>query len=328
MTQQDRPTGWGGEPVAAPELTEVRAAAQWLQGRIVRTPLLPLRGAAREDVFVKPETLQHIGSYKIRGALNWARGLTDEQRARGLSTCSAGNTAQALGAAAQHYRVPARSMLPDTVPANKLEAIESYGVEPVRMPLEQLILYMLEERWRDDTYCYLNPWGDPRMVAGSGTIALEILEDLPEVDTMFVPVGGGGLAAGLGSTLKELRPSVRIVGVQAAASPALHAAFEAGGPVWVQAQATICEGAAVPVVVDEMYPLLRDVVDEVVLVGEDEARAAIRHLALQNKLVVEGAGAISVAALLAREPGADGRAVCILSGGSISAERLRAALTD
>ena len=321
------PTGWGGAPVAAPSIEAIRDAAEWLRPRVVRTPLLEFRGPDEAaEIYLKPETLQPIGSFKIRGALNWARHLGAEERARGLSTCSAGNTAQALGYAARGWGVEARSMLPDTVPDNKLRAIRGYGVTPVTLPFEELILYMLEERWRGEPYCYLNPWGDAHMIAGSATIGLEIFGDLPQVDTVFVPVGGGGLAAGVGSALAALKPSTRVVGVQTEASPALQASFEKGHPVWVESRPTICEGAAVPIIVDEMFPLLREVIDEVAVVSEDAARAAIRLLALDNKLVVEGAGAVSVAAALATPQSQRGKSVCILSGGSISAERLIAAL--
>ncbi len=324
-----RPTGWGGKPVAAPALADVRDAAVFLHDKVVRTPLLALGGGADgADVFLKPEVLQPIGSFKLRGVLNWARHLSEAERARGLSTCSAGNTAQALGYAARQFGVPARSLLPDNVPASKVAAIEAYGVTPVRVPREDLILYMLEERWRQEPYCYLNPWGDPHMIAGSGTVGIEIWKDLAAVDTVFLPVGGGGLAAGAGSVLKALKPSLRIVAAQAEASPALHAALAAGRSVWVESRPTICEGTAVPVLVDEMLPLLRAVVDEVALVSEDAVGAAIRRLALCNHLVVEGAGALAVAAVLATPRARRGLTVCIVSGGSIGAERLAAAVTS
>ncbi len=321
-----RPTGWGGSPVERPAVVDVEDAAAWLRDHVVRTPLLPLRGA--DDVLVKPEVLQPIGSFKLRGALNWAHHLSATARAAGLSTCSAGNTAQALGFAARHFGVAARSMLPDTVPDNKLEAIRGYGVTPVTMPFEELILFMLEERWRNEPQSYLNPWGDPHMIAGSGTVGLEILADLPDVDTVFVPVGGGGLIAGVGSVIKALRPATRIIGVQSDAAPALQALFDHGRPTWVESRPTICEGAAVPVIVDEMAPLLREVVDEVVTVSDKDASIAIGRLALDAKLVVEGAGALPVAAATAMTREQRGRSVCILSGGSISADRLVAALRE
>lgn len=163
------------------------------------------------------------------------------------------------------------------------------------------------------------------MLAGSGTIAVEILDELAELDAVYIPVGGGGLVAGIGSVIKELRPAVEVIGVQSRSCPSLRAALDAGEPRWVETAATICDGTTVPVVVDEMYPLVSSVVDRVVLVSEADVRTAIAHLALRNKLVVEGSGAMSVAAALAEERG--GPVACILSGGSIGADRLADILT-
>jgi threonine dehydratase len=155
------------------------------------------------------------------------------------------------------------------------------------------------------------------MIAGHGTIGLEIFEDLPALDSVFVPVGGGALIAGVASVLKALKPSVRVYAVQAAVNSALAAAFAAGGPTWTEWRDTIVEGASTPVITDEMYPMLRLLVDEVVLVSEDQVMAAMRRLALRSKLVTEGAGAAAVAAALAT-PGAErGVSVCIVSGGSV-----------
>ena len=323
MDLSNRPTGWGGEPVPRPALEDMRAAAGRIHGKIVRTPLVPLHSyEAAADIYLKPEILQPIGSFKLRGVLNWATCLTEEARQKGLSTTSAGNTAQALGYVARLLNISARTLLPDSVPDNKLDAILSYGVEPVRVPFDQLLDYMLHEHWRGEPYTYLNPWGDPDMIAGSGTVGLEIVDDLPDVRTVYAPVGGGGLISGVGSALKSLNPDIRVVAVQPESCPSLQKAFETGRSLWIQSGATICDGAAVPVIVDQMYPLLREVVDDVVLIPEEAVKDAIRHLALKNKLVVEGAGALSVAAALSTPPEERGKAVCILSGGSIDAARL------
>ena len=320
---ETRSAGWGGPPVAPPALADVRTAAARLEGVAVRTPLLPLAGEGRDaTLFLKPEVLQPSGSYKLRGVYNWAAGLAAEERERGLSTHSSGNTALALGHVARLFGVSARSLMPDSVPEHKVRAIRAAGVEPRPVPLGELLAYVFEERWRQEPYCFLNPWADPRMLAGSGTLAVEILADLPDLDTVFVPVGGGGLVIGLGGTLKALKPSVRVVGVQSAACPALDASFRAGRAVWVEPQPSLCDGTAVPLVVEQLYPALRAIVDEVMLVGEDEVRAAVRRLAAGNKLVVEGSGAMSVAAALATPTARRGRAVCVLSGGSIGAEKL------
>jgi threonine dehydratase len=207
----------------------------------------------------------------------------------------------------------------------KVDGVRSYGVTPVPVPFSALMDYVFDRGWEQEPYSYLNPWGDPSMLAGSGTIGIEILDQLPELAAVYIPVGGGGLVAAIGSVMKELRPAVEVVGVQSTACPSLGAALEAGRPTWVQAAATICDGTSVPVVVDEMYPLVSSVVDRVVLVSEEDVRAAIARLALGNKLVVEGSGAMSLAAALGDRR--DGPAACIVSGGSIGADRLAEIIT-
>lgn len=327
MVEQGRKTGWGGAAIAAPEVSEFEEARARIRDVAVRTPLVPLQGYdAVSDIWLKPEVLQPVGSFKIRGVFNWATSLTDPERRRGLATTSAGNIAQALGYAARVLGVSARSLVPDWLADNKTRSLERYGVELVRVPFDDLLDYMFEERWRQEPYSYLNPWGQPELLAGHGTMGLEILEDMPDVETVFVPVGGGGLIAGVGSALKALRPSVRLVGVQAAANPALQAAFAAGRSMWIEWKDTICEGVSVPIIVDEMYPLLRRLVDEVVLVSEESVRDAIRLLALRNKLVAEGAGAVAVAAAQSVAPSERGKTVCVVSGGSIDADLLASIL--
>ena len=237
----------------------------------MRTPLLPLHSyQGGTDIWLKPETLQPVGSFKIRGVYNWAAGLTEADRSRGLSTTSAGNTAQALGYAARVFGVPARSLVPEWLPANKGASLERYGVDLVRVPFDDLLDYMFEERWRSEPYSYLNPWDQPELLAGHGTAGLEIIEDMPAIDSVFVPVGGGGLIAGNGSAVKAVNPKVRVAAVQAEVNPAFQAALDAGRSVWIDWQETICEGASVPIIVDEMFPLLKSVTDDVVLVSEAE----------------------------------------------------------
>ena len=325
-TGRPRRTGFGGTPVVAPSLDDVRAAAERIRDVAVRTPLVPLRSysGAQPDILLKPETLQPVTSFKIRGAYNWAASLTREERERGISTVSAGNTAQALGHAARLLGVPARSRLPDTTPRAKIEAIQAYGMEPVLMPGDELFDWMLSAGWEDEPYTFLHPWVEPLMIAGSGTVGLEIHEDQPDVDTVFVPVGGGGLICGVGSTIKALNPGVRIVAVQPEVCAPLRASLEAGAPVWVDTGPTLCDGLGVPLVTDEMWPLLREVVDDTVTVSEEQVRDAIRRLALDNKLVVEGAGAAALAAALATPVAERGLSVCVLSGGSIDGDKLAA----
>lgn len=313
-----RRTGWGGPPVEAPTIAELDAAAERIDGVAVRTPLVPLHGYdARPTIWLKPEVLQPVGSFKIRGVYNWAASLTPAARALGLSTTSAGNTAQAVGFAARAFGVPARSLVPEWLPDNKSASLESYGVDLVRMPFDDLLDYMFEEAWRTEPFSYLNPWGQPELVAGHGTMGAEILGDLPAVESVFIPIGGGGLMAGVGGAIKAIDPSVRVIGVQAAANPAFRAALDAGESVWIEWGETICEGTSVPIIVDEMFPLLRRVVDEVMLISDDEVRDAMKWLALRNKLVTEGAGGLALAAALRTPETERGLSVCVVSGGSI-----------
>ena len=320
-------TGSGGPPIPPPSIRDIQQAAGRISGVALRTPLLRFRTMEEaEPVWLKAECLQPAGSFKLRGVLNWARSLSGAELERGLSTQSAGNTAQALGYVARLLGVPARSLLPDSAPRVKVEGVRSYGVTPVPVPFSALMDYVFDRGWEREPYSYLNPWGDPSMLAGSGTIGMEVLDELPELAAVYVPVGGGGLVAAIGSVIKELRPAVEVVGVQSTACPSLGAALEAGRPTWVQAAATICDGTSVPVVVDEMYPLVSSVVDRVVPVSEDDVRTAIARLALGNKLVAEGSGAMSLAAALGDRR--DGPVACIVSGGSIGADRLAKILTS
>ena len=314
----DRPTGWGGDPVLPPRLEDVIEAAHRIEGLVVRTPLMPMHGyEAGADIYLKPEVLQRVGSFKIRGVGNWALTLSAEERWRGIATTSAGNTAMALGHMGRVLGVPARSHVPDSLHESKREALAAYGVDLVHVSMTGLMRFMFDEAWRDEPHSYLNPWGEPLMIAGHGTIGIEIFDDLPEIDSVFIPVGGGALLGGVASVLKTLKPSIRVYAVQARVNSALAAAFEAGGPRWIEWQETIVEGASTPVITDEMFPMLRRLVDHLVLVGEEEVMAAMRQLALGDKLVTEGAGAAAVAAALATPVEERGLSVCVVSGGSV-----------
>jgi threonine dehydratase len=206
-----RRTGWGGAPVSAPGLDAVELAVERLRGTAVRTPLVGLHSYDTvTDIYLKPEVLQPVGSFKIRGVGNWALSLTEKERSRGISTTSAGNTAAALGYMARRLGVPAKSMVPDTLHDTKRRTLASYGVELVEVGMEELMAYMFEERWRGEPYNYLNPWGEPLMIAGHATIGVELIEDLPELESVFIPVGGGALLSGVAAALKALKPSVRV----------------------------------------------------------------------------------------------------------------------
>jgi threonine dehydratase len=304
-----------------PTLAEIERAAERLRGVIVRTPLVPLDGSdSGRDLLLKPETLQPITNFKIRGVFHAAAALPPEERARGLSTVSAGNTAQALAWTGRRFGVPARSVMPDSAPRTKIEAVRRWGGEPVLVPTEELFRFLRERGWEREPYAFIHPWTNRDLMIGHGTIGLEILADCPDVETVFVPVGGGGLLAGVGAALAGSRAGVRVVAVEPEGCPALHESLRQGKPASVECR-TMCDGVAVPYITDEMFPLLRDVADEVALVAEEDVRAAIRRLALERRWIVEGSAALSVAAALAVPPERRGRSVCLVTGASIDPDR-------
>ena len=318
-----------------PTIPEIKDAAKRLTRVAVHTPLVPLHSFdGRDDILLKLEIHQPVTSFKIRGVFNAVAELSDEQRAAGLSTVSAGNTAQALAWTARRFGVSSRSIMPDTAPPTKIEAVRRYGGEPVLVPMAEVFRFLKEHLWEDEPYAFIHPWTNRNVMIGHGTIGLEIIDDLPDVDTVYIPVGGGGLMGGVGTALKALRPTsetglpgVRVVAVEPAGCPALHESLKQGKPASVECN-TICDGVAVPYMTEEVFPLLREVVDRVELVSEDAVKATIKRLALGNRIIVEGAGALSVAAALATPDKERGKTVCIVTGGSIDTEKLIAILGD
>jgi threonine dehydratase len=292
------------------------------------TPLLPLHehwGA--RNVFIKLETLQPVGSFKIRGVFNAVASLSEGERARGVSTVSAGNTAQALAFAARHFGVPARSLMPESAPRSKIDAVRAWGGEPILVPTAEVFRFLKERGWESEPYAFVHPWTNRNVMTGHGSLGLEIAEDLPDVETVIVPVGGGGLLAGVASALRAVKPGVRLVAVEPEACPAFHESLRSGRPAQVDCR-TIADGVAVPYMTEEMFPLLRELSPECRLVSEEAIREAVRLLVRHDKLVVEPSGALGVAAALALPPEERGRTACILTGGSIDAEKLASILTD
>ncbi|MFT4596795.1 MAG: threonine dehydratase [Paracrocinitomix sp.] len=313
-------SGWGGPAVAPSSLEAIREAAGTIAGVSRNTPLVPLRsyGLAEESLGIelKLETLQDVASFKIRGVYNWLSHLTPAERAAGLNTHSAGNTAQALGYAAQRFGCDAQTLVPNRTPEGKLEAIRKYGVKTIAVSMDELLDFIFSAGWTEEPQSYLNPWGDPMMIAGNATVALEILEERPDMASLFVPVGGGGLLAGVGSAVRALKSSCRVVAVQVESCQALSGALSHGGPVWVPMGDSLSD-ISLPVIVDELFPLLASVVDEVITVGEDELREAVRILAVENKVVAEGAGALALAGALQVDQAIRGESACIVSGASL-----------
>jgi threonine dehydratase len=311
-----------------PLIDEIRAARERLEAVVRHTPLVPLHehfGA--EEIYLKVETFQPVGSFKLRGVFHAVASFSEEERSRGVSTVSAGNTAQALAWSARHFGVPARSLMPDTAPRAKTDAVRAYGGEPVLVPVAEVFRYLKERGWEREPYAFVHPWTSPAVMRGHGSLGLEVLEDLPDVETVFIPVGGGGLLAGVGSAIRALAPDVRLVAVEPEGCPAFDESLAAGSPVEVDCE-TICDGVAVPYMTEEMFPILRELTSECRLVSEHDVKATIKALALRNDLVVEGSGALSVAAALRMPRGERGRSVCLLTGGSIDPGKLAAILND
>ena len=316
------------EPATRPSLEDIRQAADRIRGVIVETPLVPLHSfESTGDILLKPEIHQAVTSFKLRGVFNAVASLSDDERQKGLSTVSAGNTAQALAWAARYFGVPARSLMPEAAPRTKIEAVRAYGATPELVPVNELFRYLREHGWESEPCAYIHPWTNQNVMIGHASIGLEILADYPDVDSVFVSVGGGGLIAGVASALKTLKPSVKVIAVEPQGCPSLHASLEAGKPTSVDCD-TICDGVAVPYITEEMFPLLRELVDEAVLVSETDVKRMIRRLALGNKMIVEGAGALSAAAAIAMPQEKRGKCVAVISGGSIDSDKLTAILND
>jgi threonine dehydratase len=301
-------------------LTAIRRAAALQTGAVVRTPLVPHRGELEGpgELLLKLETLQPIGSFKLRGIQSAVAAMSASARAAGLLTVSAGNTAQALSWCGRRYGVAAHCLMPDTAPAAKVDAVRRLGGTPRLRPRDEVFRFLREAGWLHEPFSFVHPWIDPRVIAGHGSLGLELHEERPDLEAVYLPVGGGGLLAGVASALSALGPGIEIVAVQAAGCPALAAALEHDRPVDVECR-TICDGIAVPFLTAEIFPLLRSLVDEVVLVDETEVRAAMRSLALDDKLVAEPSGAIALAAARKRRRAGRARRVeaCVVTGGSV-----------
>ena len=308
--------------VTPPTLNEVTAAAKRLEAVAVHTPLIALHTLdCTSDILLKPEILQPVTSFKIRGIYHAVASLSDQERARGISTVSAGNTAQALAWCGRHFGIPARSLMPDSAPQSKIDAVRAYGGEPVLVPLDEVFRYLREHGWEDEPYSFIHRWTSRDVMLGHGSIALEIIEDCPDVEAVFIPVGGGGLMGGVGSTLKALKPSVKVFAVEPEGCPSLYASLQAGQPMSVDCN-TICDGVAVPYITDEMFGLLKTIVDESVLVSEEAVKSMVKRLAMGNKIIAEPSGALAAAAATNLPLEERGQCVCLVTGGSIDRTKL------
>ena len=304
------------------ELAAIEAARERIAGTAVRTPLIRLHvedGPA--EIYLKLENLQPINSFKIRGATNAIMLASPGERAKGLVTASAGNMAQGVAWAARELGLPATIAVPEHAPQAKLTAIERLGGRVLKLPYDDWWQVIVNSRVDGVEGLFVHPVQDPGVMAGNGTIGLEILEDLPDPDAIVIPYGGGGLTSGIASAVKALRPATRIVTAEPQGGAALAAAFEAGHPVDVEYRPSFVDGAGSRRVLDSMWPLVSGLVDQALAIPVQDVAAAVRTLAERVRVIAEGAGALAPAAALSGRAGT-GKVVCIVSGGNINLSKL------
>ena len=311
-------------------IAEVYRAAEVLKN-VARHPKLVgvTKFIPNAQVYLKPENLQLTGSFKLRGAYYKISQLSDEEKSRGVIACSAGNHAQGVALGATHNGIKSIICLPAGAPISKVEATKALGAEVCLVPgvyddAYRKALQLQEEHG----YTLVHPFDDPLVIAGQGTIGLEIIEEMPDVEAVIVPVGGGGLISGFAFTLKTLNPDIKIYGVQTEGAPSMVESLKPNNRIRLNSVSTIADGIAVKEPGINTFEMCQKYVDEIVTVSDDEVASAILTLIEQQKLVAEGAGAVSVAAAMYNKVPIDGKkVVCIVSGGNIDVTSLNRVIT-
>jgi threonine dehydratase len=308
-------------------LDNIAAARAVIAGRLHRTPLVASAALSHQigaPLYLKLENWQKTGSFKPRGVLNKIASLSDEERARGLVTASAGNHAQALAWAAQAAGVACTVVMPETAPAAKLAATRGYGGTVVLEPSTLTVFGRAQALAAEQGYTFVPPFDDPAIIAGQGTVGLEILDDLPDAGTVVVPIGGGGLISGIALAIKSQRPNVRIVGVEPTGAPKMWRSRQEGRAVHLDKIQTIADGLSAPFAGQITFEVVQQYVDDLVLVDDDAMRQALILILERCKLLAEPSGAAALAALLSGQVKAPSQApvVAIVSGGNVDAARL------
>jgi threonine dehydratase len=307
-------------------LEQIEAARARLNGTIVRTPLVHLElEDAPAELYLKLENLQPIGSFKLRGAGNALALASPEELEHGVWTASAGNMAQGVAWWARRLGLRCTVVIPETAPETKVAAIRRLGAEMIPVPFDDWLNVFRTRAYEGLEGLFVHAFSDPAVMAGNGTIALEILEDLPDVEAVLVPYGGGGLTCGIASALRALAPACKVYACEVATAAPLAASLAAGEPTRVDYEPSFVDGIGAPEVFPEMFELTRELIDGSLVAGLDEVTAAVRLLAERARIVAEGAGATPVAAALAGKAGG-GKIVCVVSGGNIDATKLAAIL--
>ena len=303
-------------------LEDVKEARKRLEGIVTRTPLIRLDDGGAGELYLKLENLQPIRSFKVRGSGNAIARLDPGLMQAGVYTASAGNMAQGVAWNARRLGIRCTAVVPDGAPHSKLDAIQRLGAETISVPYDDWWNVLVEHRYAPlEPAAFIHPVSDVDVMAGNGTIGLEILEDLPDVTTVLVPFGGGGLSCGIATAIRNVRPEVRVFGCEVDTAAPLAAAFVAGGPVPFPRVATFVDGIGSPIVLPEMWPPASRLLAGSLVVNLADVAAAIRHLVAHAAIVAEGAAGAAVAAALKGLAG-PGRHVAIVSGGNIDPEVL------
>ena len=303
-------------------LEDVRAARARLDGAVLRTPLIRLNlEPAPAEIHLKLECLQPIGSFKLRGAGNALLTADPTRLRQGVYTASAGNMAQGVAWWARRLGVPCAVIVPDHAPQTKLEAIERLGGRAIKVPFDRWWQTLVDRSYPGMEGVFVHPVSDPAVIAGNGTIGLEVLEDLPDVDAVLVPYGGGGLSCGIASVVHALKPGVRVFACEVETAAPLSASLRAGAPQTIDHTPSFVDGIGSKALLAEMWPLAKRLLDGSLVVSLAEVASAVRLLVERNRVVAEGAGATPVAAAL-KGLGGTGKVVCIVSGGNIDGTKL------
>lgn len=303
-------------------LQEIQAARERLKGSAIRTPLVRLNvDDVATEIYLKLENLQPIGSFKLRGAGNAMALATKEQLAKGVWTASAGNMAQGVAWNAKRSGIPCTAVVPDHAPEAKLSAITRLGGQIIKVPFDAWWQIIVTHTFEGMEGLFVHPVSDPNVIAGNGTIGLEILEDLPEADAVVVPYGGGGLSAGIASAIKAMRSNVKVYAAEVETAAPLAPALLAGSPQKINYTPSFVDGIGGGSVLPDMWPLVSKLLDGSLVASLEEVAAALKLMIERNRVVAEGAGATPVAVAL-RGGAGFGKVVCIVSGGNIDSAKV------
>jgi threonine dehydratase len=303
-------------------IEDIRRARPVVYEAAIRTPLVKLNVLdLPADIYLKLENLQPIGSFKIRGAANAMSLMSRAELEKGVLVASAGNMAQGAAWNARRLGVPCTVIAPDYAPQTKVAAVERLGGRVIKVPFDRWWQTFTDRSYPGIDAAFLHAFDDDRVMAGNGTIGLELLEDLPDVDTVLIPFGGGGLSSGIATALRAIKPSVRIYAVEAETGAPLTASLKAGTPQVVDYQPSFVDGIGSKTVFADMLDLAKDLLDGSFTASLDEIAAALRLMAERNHVIAEGAGAVALAVALSGKAG-EGRIACIVSGGNIDSTKL------